>query len=146
MNKNEIRTIDRCIGRLELLADYFGDDAWTGNVIGRILTDLEALASMIDETLPCDVLWMEAPEAAETLQPEPKPEPKAEPKPETKPKQPQKPMRVRNRHEWTDEEDEWIEQHLNSATSRDVADKFGVSAKAAYLHMLKVKDKTEVKE
>ena len=44
-------------------------------------------------------------------------------------------------HRWTDEEDAWIANHLNSATSRDVAERFGVSPKAAYTRMLLVKER-----
>ena len=44
-------------------------------------------------------------------------------------------------HRWTDEEDAWIANHLNSATSRDVAERFGVSPKAAYLRMTIVRDR-----
>ena len=43
-------------------------------------------------------------------------------------------------HKWTPEEDEWIRTHLNSATDLDVAEKFGVSQKAAYARMCKLRD------
>lgn len=43
------------------------------------------------------------------------------------------------RHTWTTAEDAWIAEHLNSARSREVAEKFGVSEKAAYSRMLIVK-------
>lgn len=45
------------------------------------------------------------------------------------------------RHTWTTEEDAWIANHLNSARSREVAEKFGVSEKAAYTRMLLVKER-----
>ena len=46
----------------------------------------------------------------------------------------------KGRHDWTTAEDEWIRQHLNSATSREVAERFGVSEKAAYARMCAVRD------
>lgn len=45
------------------------------------------------------------------------------------------------RHTWTTEEDAWIANHLNSATSHDVAVKFGVSEKAAYARMTIIKER-----
>ena len=46
-------------------------------------------------------------------------------------------------HKWTDEEDSWIRQHLNSATDMEVAEKFGVSRKAAYARMCRIRDERD---
>ena len=44
-------------------------------------------------------------------------------------------------HKWTQTEDDWIAAHLNSATNFQVAEKFGVTPKAAYLRMTIVRDR-----
>lgn len=70
------------------------------------------------------------------------PDPDEDDEPETVEAKPEKKKRTFNgRHEWTQTEDDWIAAHLNSATSRDVAERFGVSPKAAYTRMLLVKER-----
>ena len=61
------------------------------------------------------------------------------------PEEPEEPEEKKARpnktwHKWTDEEDAWIRQHLNSATDMEVAERFGVSRKAAYARMCKIRD------
>ena len=44
-------------------------------------------------------------------------------------------------HKWTQTEDDWIAAHLNSATNFQVAERFGVTPKAAYLRMTIVRER-----
>ena len=52
-----------------------------------------------------------------------------------------KPRKATPRHTWTTAEDAWIAEHLNSARSREVAERFGVSEKAAYARMTIVRER-----
>lgn len=76
----------------------------------------------------------------EPIEEEPDPDEDDEPEPvEAKPEK--KKRAYHGSHRWTQTEDDWIANHLNSARSRDVAEKFGVSPKAAYTRMLLVKER-----
>ena len=48
--------------------------------------------------------------------------------------------RTKSYHSWTTEEDKWIAAHINSATNVEIAERFGVTPKAASLRMKYVKD------
>lgn len=50
-----------------------------------------------------------------------------------------KPRKATPRHTWITAEDAWIAEHLNSVRSGEVAERFGVSEKAAYTRMMIVK-------
>lgn len=45
----------------------------------------------------------------------------------------------KRKHRWTTEENRWIAEHLNSVTDREVAERFGVSQKAAMSQMQRIK-------
>ena len=49
--------------------------------------------------------------------------------------------RARTYHFWTTEEDKWIAAHINSATNVEIAERFGVTPKAASRRMKSIKDK-----
>ncbi len=53
------------------------------------------------------------------------------------------PPEKRGYHRWTEEENEWIRQHLNRATDMQVAERFGVSQNAAMHQMQRIKAQTE---
>ena len=76
----------------------------------------------------------------EPIEEEPDPDEVDEPEPvEAKPEK--KKRAYHGSHRWTVEEDAWIANHLNSARSREVAERFGVSEKAAYTRMTIVRDR-----
>ena len=79
------------------------------------------------------------------LTPEPieeEPDPDEEDKPEPAEAKPEKKKRAyHGSHRWTQTEDDWIAAHLNSARSREVAERFGVSEKAAYTRMTIVRER-----
>jgi regulator of replication initiation timing len=76
----------------------------------------------------------------EPIEEEPDPDEEDEPEPvEAKPEK--KKRAYHGSHRWTVEEDAWIANHLNSATNIQVAEKFGVTPKAAYLRMTIVRDR-----
>ena len=77
---------------------------------------------------------------AEPIEEEPDPDEEDEPEPvEAKPEK--KKRAYHGCHKWTQTEDDWIAAHLNSATNFQVAEKFGVTPKAAYLRMTIVRDR-----
>lgn len=76
----------------------------------------------------------------EPIEEEPDPDEDNEPEPvEAKPEK--KKRAYHGCHKWTQTEDDWIANHLNSARSREVAERFGVSEKAAYTRMTIVRDR-----
>lgn len=79
------------------------------------------------------------------LTPEPiedAPDPDEDDEPEPPEAKPEKKKRAyHGSHKWTQTEDDWIAAHLNSARSREVAERFGVSEKAAYTRMTIVRDR-----
>lgn len=79
------------------------------------------------------------------LTPEPvedAPDPDEDDEPEPAEAKPEKKKRAyHGSHRWTQTEDDWIAAHLNSARSREVAERFGVSEKAAYTRMTIVRDR-----
>ena len=79
------------------------------------------------------------------LTPEPveeEPDPDEDDEPEPAEAKPEKKKRAyHGSHKWTQTEDDWIAAHLNSATNFQVAEKFGVTPKAAYLRMTIVRDR-----
>lgn len=76
----------------------------------------------------------------EPIEEEPDPDEDDEPEPvEAKPEK--KKRAYHGCHKWTQTEDDWIAAHLNSATNFQVAEKFGVTPKAAYLRMTIVRDR-----
>jgi len=76
----------------------------------------------------------------EPIEEEPDPDEEDEPEPvEAKPEK--KKRAYHGCHKWTQTEDDWIAAHLNSARSREVAERFGVSEKAAYTRMTIVRDR-----
>ena len=76
----------------------------------------------------------------EPIEEEPDPDEEDEPEPvEAKPEK--KKRAYHGCHKWTQTEDDWIAAHLNSATNFQVAEKFGVTPKAAYLRMTIVRDR-----
>ena len=73
---------------------------------------------------------------------EEEPDPDEDDKPEPDEAKPEKKKRAyHGSHRWTQTEDDWIAAHLNSATNFQVAEKFGVTPKAAYLRMTIVRDR-----
>jgi len=77
---------------------------------------------------------------AEPIEEEPDPDEDDEPEPvEAKPEK--KKRAYHGSHRWTQTEDDWIAAHLNSARSREVAERFGVSEKAAYTRMTIVRER-----
>lgn len=77
---------------------------------------------------------------AEPIEEEPDPDEDDEPEPvEAKPEK--KKRAYHGSHRWTQTEDDWIAAHLNSATNFQVAEKFGVTPKAAYLRMTIVRER-----
>ena len=77
---------------------------------------------------------------AEPVEEEPDPDEDDDPEPaEAKPEK--KKRAYHGSHKWTQTEDDWIAAHLNSARSREVAERFGVSEKAAYTRMTIVRDR-----
>lgn len=79
------------------------------------------------------------------LTPEPvedAPDPDEDDEPEPAEAKPEKKKRAyHGSHRWTQTEDDWIAAHLNSATNVQVAEKFGVTPKAAYLRMTIVRER-----
>lgn len=70
------------------------------------------------------------------------PDPDEDDEPEPAEAKPEKKKRAyHGSHRWTQTEDDWIAAHLNSATNFQVAEKFGVTPKAAYTRMTIVRDR-----
>ena len=77
---------------------------------------------------------------AEPIEDAPDPDEEDEPEP-VKAKPEKKKRAYHGSHRWTQTEDDWIAAHLNSATNFQVAEKFGVTPKAAYTRMTIVRDR-----
>ena len=133
------------------------DVAWKLRQLVELVASEEARSEMIsaaetiigsvtddDEALDIILLALKAEadpaQLRELIEEKPDPDEVDEPEPvEAKPEK--KKRAYHGSHRWTVEEDAWIANHLNSARSREVAERFGVSEKAAYTRMTIVRDR-----